>query len=332
MLVADAAWLPHRLSPDARMLTFVRLDRAAQRSVTFLEDRYFAGHYPTRSAPVAEVARALGSRPLGDLSFVFHSSMALSTLAARLFDIPGVAMGLKEPVILNQLAERARAGRRDPALLTLVLRLLARPLGAGERIVVKAGNVANLIIPDLMASAPNARALILHAPLDDFVRSIAKKGLPGRIAYRRLFTLLRGDHRFDGGFSARELFEQTDLQIAAMCWLNHHAQFARLLPGLGTRARSLSSRTFLADRATATAALVRFFELAVDPAKIAAADAFAQHSKELGRRYDAAERAREYAAVDDAYGEEIAMVAKWGAVVAEHGRIPMDLPNPLVHR
>lgn len=329
-LVGDPQWLPHRLSPDGRSLTFVRLSRQDQQSVTFLSDQHFENRFPLASAPLADMARALGQGVPDGLSFVFHSSMALSTLAARLFDMPGVSMGLKEPVILNQLAELARSGRRDPGLTTLILRLLARPLAPGERVVVKAGNVANLIIPEMMAASPSARALVLHAPLDDFIRSIARKGLPGRIAYRRLFTLLKGDHGLDGGFSPRELFEQTDLQIAAMCWLNHHAQFGRLVPALGERTRSLSSRAFLARRPAAIDALVRFFDLNVDPAIVAASAAFDQHSKELGRPYGAAERARDYAAVDAAYGEEIAMVTAWGEAVANHCRVPMDLPSPLI--
>lgn len=327
----DPRWLPHRLSPAADALTFVRLERDDHRSVTFLEDQYFAGRFPPRTVAVAELLRVMpGTAPIAGLDFVFHSSMALSTLAARLFDVPGVAMGLKEPVILNGLAARARAGRGDPRLLGLILRLLARPFGPGERVVVKLGNVANRIIPDLMATAPAARALILHAPLDDFLRSIAKKGLPGRIAYRRLFRLLRADHGVDGGFSPEELFDQTDLQITALAWLNHHAQFARVLPMLGGRARSVSSRTFLARRAEAVAALVRLFDLPLDPAVLAVSPAFDQHSKELGRPYDAARRAADYAAVDVAHGEEIGMVAQWGEAVARHCAIPMTLPHALL--
>ena len=330
-LVADPAWLPHRLSSAGDAVTFVRLTREDQRTVTFLDDQYFEGRFPMRTVPLRDLQRHVRTdRPIHGIDFIFHSSMALSTLAARLFDLPGVALGLKEPIILNQLADWSRAGPLDPGLLPLMLALLGRPLAPDERVVIKASNVANRLIPPLMAAAPTARALILHAPLDDFLLSIAKRGLAGRIFYRRQFLMLRSDFGIDGGFSDRDLFEQTDLQITALAWLNHHAQFARLLPALGARARAVSSRDFLTHRAAATAALTRFLALPIGDTVLNDSPAFRQHSKQLGKTYDAAARATDYAGIEAAYGEEIGMVTGWAARVAQHHHVPMVLPSQLL--
>ena len=329
-LVADATWLPHRLSDDDRTITFVRLTREDHRNVTFLEDQYLSKQSATQTVPLAELAGIVPAKPVLGIDFIFHSSMALSTLVARLVDLPGTSMGLKEPIILNQLAERHRNGRHKPRLFQIVLTLLARPMMFGEKVIIKPGNVANRLISPIMAVAPTARALILHAPVQDFIRSIAKKGLPGRVAYRRLFRLLSVDYQLDTGFSSTDLFDQSDLQIAAMTWLGHHAQFARVIPTLQGRARSLSSDILIDRRLATVSALTNLFELEVDSVELAHSPVFDQHSKELGKTYDATQRAAAYAAVDMAYGEEITMVAQWTRSVAEYCGVPLGLPLPLI--
>ena len=330
-VVADHRWLPHRVTAEVAEMEFVRLDREQHRDVTFLEEKYLPAGVERAVFRVTDVAQAAEELPQARADFVFHSSLALSTLTARLFDMPGVSMSLKEPIILNEIAQLARRGNRVTALLTLVTRLLARPFGANERVVIKPGNTANVLIPELLTIVPNSHALFMHAPLPDFLGSVARKGMWGRIVYRRLFALLVRDGHLDAGFSDEDTFEQTDLQIAALAWLNHQAQFAHYLEEpFAERVRTVDAATFLDRRREVVSAIASHFDLAFDVDAVLAGPVFNEHSKQLGRAFDFDERARENAENAAAYGEEIAMVEEWARTTFEACGERMELGRRLV--
>ena len=89
-------------------------------------------------------------------------------------------MGLKEPEILNELAEGMRARALSEEALRTVVQLLARPFASGEKVVIKPSNVVNVLAPSLLELDPGSNAIFLFAPLPRFLRSIADKGLWGR--------------------------------------------------------------------------------------------------------------------------------------------------------
>lgn len=330
-IIGDHRWLPHRTNAACEQIQFVRMERADHRDVTFLEEQYLSPALQRCVLEVADISPTVARLPAASLGFIFHSSFALSTLMARVVDAPGVAMGLKEPIILNEIAALSRRGRRIRPFLAMVLQLLGRPFATGETIVVKPGNMANILIPDLLELRPEAHALLMYTPLPDFLRSVARKGMFGRAIYRRNFALLHGDGFFDAGYTEAELFEQTDLQIAAMAWLNHQAQFAQILASdLGPRCRSLDADVFIDRRDDVVTAAGRHLGLALDARAIASGPVFNQHSKQLGRDFDAGERARENAAVDAAHGAEIAMVVEWAGIVARQTGVPLALGSPLL--
>ena len=330
-VVADHQWLPHHINAELDEMQFVRLDRDAHRTVTFLEEKYLAVDVERANFPLAAVAAASEQVPLRNVRFVFHSSLALSTLTARLFDLPGIAMSLREPIVLNELASLARRGRNIMPVLRLVMRLFGRPFYEGEIVVIKPGNTANILIPELMTMMPDARALFMHAPLIDFLGSVARRGMWGRVVYRRLFALLHRDGHLDAGFSDEDIFEQTDLQIAAMAWLNHQAQFAHCLDEpFAERIRTIDAATFLSRRHDVVAAIADHFGISVDVDALLAGPVFAEHSKELGRSFDFGERERENAENLSVHGEEIAMVAEWAEKTFETCGEAMALGHPLV--
>lgn len=329
VVAADAAWLPSGLDPANQQMSFVHVPRPVHANVSFLSQEYLANIAPAVvTLPSEAVQRALPP-PAEGLHFIFHSAFCCSTLLARALDIPGVSMGLKEPEVVNQLAALARQGRSAPGQLNLVTRLLGRPFGAGEAVVVKASNVSNLLIDALMTAAPDARALLLYAPLPRFLRSVASRGLWGRTWGRRLFAVLRHDLRVDLGYSETELFEQTDLQVVALAWLLHLRHFADLLQRMPGRLRALDCDSFLANRAATLMRVAELFGLALDPeqcGQLASGTVFSEHSKEIGRQYDTANTAGR-AAPSPATDEEIAMVCQWAEAVGRHIGVPLVLPD-----
>jgi hypothetical protein len=334
-LLSDPDWFLHRLDAGSGAARFVYLPRDVQRSVTFLSDQYLPKEASRADLPAAELQRRMTAS--GRLHFLFHSAFCCSTLLARALDVPGRVFSLKEPAALNDLAAGRLAqvpSNRITELLDRALSLYARTKTAGEPIVVKPSNEANNLLELCLKLRPESRAVLMYSPLPAFLRSVAKRGLWGRTWARQLFQTLSPTAPFATGFTAEETFRQSDLQIAGLCWLMHHAQFVRAASQFGARIRTLESTVLLGDPERALLALSDLFGLGLtreDAASIAGGTVFQENSKSMTRGYDRAVRADENAAVDAAHGEEIGMVVTWVRSVAQHCRVPMEMPAPLVH-
>lgn len=328
-IARDPLWFPYRYDPTHDAFHFRRLSRADHRGATFLTDEYLG-----EAAPVIVRRQDVMGQPMAaaPLHFVIHSAFCCSTVLARAFDAEGAAMGLKEPMFFNDMAGWQMRGA-EPARLQAVLndglRLLARPFAPGEAVVIKPSNIVNGQVPALLGLRSAARALFLEAPLRDFLNSIARKGMWGRLWARDLVLkqLRAGLHPF--GFKPDDYFGQTDLQVAAMGWLAQHALFARLAGELPGRVRTLDSVQLIAAPAPAMTALSALFGVAMDVPAVVAGPAFTRHSK-FGSEFGAAERVAEQQQAAPAHADEIEKVAAWAEAVAKSAGVPMELPAPLI--
>ena len=327
-IVADPLWFADRYDPGHDAVHFRRLTRADHRAATFLTDDYL----PAATPVVVRRADALAAAPEpAPLHYIFHSAYCCSTLLARAFDAPGAAMGLKEPVLLNDLVGwRARGGQAAEVatVLDAGLTLLARPFAPGEAVVIKPSNVANGLASAMLTVRPAARALLLHAPLPVYLGSVARKGMWGRLWVRELLVKQLKDGLAWPGMTAEDFIGQTDLQAAAIGWLAQHALFARLAERFPKRVRTLDSEALLADPAAAMTVLAAFFGIALDVPGVVAGPAFARHSK-TGSAFDAAARAAE-ASTADVHAEEIDKVAVWARAVAATAGLDLMLPAQLL--
>lgn len=324
----DPVWLPHRYDPAHDAVHFRHTPRSQHGEAIFLTDEYLGAAKPTIMARAQAVAQAGSPAPL---RFILHSAFCCSTLLARAFDAPGLAMGLKEPVILNDLIGwqlRGGDGRQIAGALQDSLRLLARPFAPGEAVVIKPSNLCNAMGPLMLQLRPEAKALLLYAPLPVFLGSVARKGMDGRLWVRELLVkqLKQGLHGF--GFSGEDYLGQTDLQIAAMGWMAQHALFARMAAQFGDRVFTLDSELLLAQPGAVMAALCRFFDVALDVPAVVAGPIFGQHSK-FGQAFTSEDRTTERQA-EAAHADEISKVAIWAEAVAKAAGVPMILPRPLL--
>lgn len=330
----DPLWFAHRYDPGHDAVHFLRLPREAHRAATFITDEYL----PANAAKLVLHRRGvMTAAPVAaPVHFVFHSAYCCSTLLVRAFDIEGVSMGLKEPPWFNDLVgwkQRGGTAREVAAVLDDGLTLLARPFGPGEAIVIKPSNVANAFAPAMLTMRPEARALLLHAPLTAYLGSIVRKGMWGRLWVRDLLIKQLGDGLHDFGFTPADYLGQTDLQVAAMGWLAQHALFERMARGFGTdRVRTLDSETLVAQPAAAMRALAALFGMRLSEAAVAAVitgPAFATHSK-FGQAFGADARAVEQAGTEELHRDEIDKVATWTAAVAASAGVSMTPPVPLL--
>lgn len=332
-LIARPAWFAHRFDPERDLFHLIPATREELRAATFLTDANLPG--AARAVPAARAATVSHASRRAPLGFLFHSAFCCSTLLARALDIDGVAVALKEPVILNDLigwrdrggAPAAVARGLDEALL--LLEQVVRP---GEAVLVKPSNLVNPLGPAALALRPDARAILLHAPLPTFIASVASKGLEGRLWVRDLWAKLLAGGADPFGFTQGELFRHSDLQVAALGWLAQHRDFARVVERFGPRVATLSSAALMADPARALAAATRHYGLALDDAAtsaIAMGPIFTRHAKS-GQAFDAAARDAVHRAAADAHREEIELVERWAIAVAEQAGVALDLARPLL--
>jgi hypothetical protein len=303
-----------------------------RRRVPFLTDEYLPG----ASAPVP-VARqeAIGAAPPpAPIHFIFHSAYCCSTLLAAALDIPGVATSYKEPQILNDMVGwRLRGGppNQISTVLDNSLRLLSRPFAPTEACIVKPSNVVNGLAEAMLKLRPGARCLLLHAPLRDFVTSIARKGMAGRLWVRELLSRQLAEGRVDLGFEPPDYLLHTDLQAAAVGWLAQQAEFARLARQWPERVRTLDSELMVDRAADAVGRCAAWFGLQLDEAirDGVVAEQFARNAKD-GSRFAPGQREaarREGAAL---HAEEIDRVVVWAEAVARTGNVPLSLGSALL--
>ena len=330
-LIDDGQWLAHRYDESNDSVQFRFVPRERQRELTFLTDGEI-GDAPLAVHARTECLAEARKRELPTPRFIFHSAYCCSTLLARAFDLPGTSFGLKEPQILNDvMGLQLRGGdpRQVAAAMDIALLLLARPLGAGETNVIKPSNLLNPSIALITAMRPDVRGLLLHAPLDVFLASIARKEIEGRSWVRDLmWKLIQLGQAERFGLTPEELYRQTDLQVAALGWLAQQGLFTEAAQRHNGY-RTLDSETLIARPHECLSALKELFALDFDPEEAARGPAFRTHSKDRGD-YSAEQREQEQERGKSLHGREIGMVIEWAGAMAEHAGLSLRLGAPLL--
>ncbi len=338
-IINDASYLVHRYDEITDAFRLLPVPREVHRQCTFITDE----HLPDIENYSLHKRSDLTTDCIhtAPVHFLFHSAYCCSTMMARAFDIEGVSMGLKEPVILNDMIgwRRRNADRiiwND--VLDRSLDLLSRPFNNDQAIIIKPSNICTPLAIPMLEARPEAKALLLYAPIESFLKSIAKKEMWGRIWVRDVLICTRQDGYLINGFEADDLLRLTDLQAAAIGWLSQHAAFARIIDTIGAeRVKTLDSETFLDQPGETMDALSRLFGLHLDDKQmqnILAGPAFTSHSKldqnRSGEVFDADTRQAEQDQMAKLHGKEIEMVAQWARAVADSQNINMDIGAELL--
>lgn len=332
-MTITAEWLAHRYDERADSIHFVHAPRLQRRSVPFLTDEYLKPGDPEVMKRSDVLALGCADTPV---HFIFHSAYCCSTLLAQALDVPGVSHSLSEPQILNDMVGwRHRGGTPGQigAMTDTALRLLARPLAGGEAAIIKPSNIVNGLATALMTIRPDARAILVHAPLRAFLGSIARKGMWGRLWVRELLSRQLAEGLVDLGFENRDYLLHTDLQAAAVGWLAQHRLFAEMAGKWPGRVRTIDSETLVAHPAATIAALATHFGLILDETRVQGIvdEVFARDSKS-GESFASGQRAADQSAAEMLHADEIEKVIAWAEAVAKAAGIATRLPAPLLSR
>ena len=167
-IARDAAWLPQALDTQKALVRIVRMDSAAYRDASFLDDRMLQKPRESVVLPWAQVAGAMPVAARQDARWIFHIGHVGSTLIARLLgEIDGV-LSIREPRILRDVAILPKEQRSD--YVQPLRELLSRSFGAGEMALVKATSFVSEIAPELVPLGE--RALFMYASPRNYIGSI----------------------------------------------------------------------------------------------------------------------------------------------------------------
>lgn len=331
-ILAYGEWLTHRYDEDADSFHLRQLNRNQHDAATFITDEYLGvdanPFIVGRNEAMKQVAKT------NPLHFILHSAFCASTMLARGFNLPGVSMGLKEPVLLNDIVGWRRRGAPPAAVaerLDHSLDMLARPFKGDRAVVVKPSNVFNALAPLALTMRPTSKAILLYAPLPVFLVSVARKGLWCRLWCRELLEgLITDGMMMNLGFEPGDYFRMSDLQVAAVGWIAQQRHFNAMVGTFGPeRIATLDSETLTVNPEAALTSATKHFGLEAHADNISGHPAFATHSK-FGGDFDTKDRAAEHKAAAEAYGDEIEKVLVWAKAVAETAGVPLNLPARLL--
>lgn len=260
--------------------------------------------------------------------FIFHHAFVCSTLFARCLNQIDAFFSLKEPWILRRLADikRSEGGHGSfphwCELFTNYVRLLAKNYRSGRTPVIKATNLANNLLPDVLRFLPDHKVLLLHSDLESFLISNLKKPDKTRQKIPDMARLLARDGDFHQKYPEFCDFQrQTYLQLCASVWIASLYNFAADVgPGATRRLSTLSMDHFLADPAATLGEVARFFGHSPSQAELLAmtsGEVMSADAKHQERRFDRQQRRQEAEQLMAGHAGEIKTVSAWIRPLAE---------------
>ena len=335
-VLGDYRWFAADYLAEKQSFLFVHADRQSLAAQPFLDRRWKKDGLPSAEMPLAALAAKIpAGAPAPDLHFIWHTSYCCSTLIAKALDVPGQVLSLCEPFILVSADAADRAARAQNGTATRVpeiaFRLLARPENPGAKVLVKPSNFANALAGEA-ARLTSGKSLFLYSSLESFLCSIAKGGTQSAKFTRRLLANTVGDLR-NLPWPAMDVFEMSDLEIAALAWHMQIAEFRRVWASFGRgRAASLDCDAFLENPAAVLSRLDGFFGFGLGAqrtAEVANGSLLKQHAKVPGERFDAARRKEEAAAIHRQIRKDLDRIVEWSYRACPTTPAGAPLPDPV---
>jgi hypothetical protein len=209
-------------------------------------------------------------------AFIFHHAFVCSTLLARCLNQIDAFFSLKEPWILRRLADHKRANGNLAASprwrewFNSYVQLMCRDFSTGRTPVIKATNVANNLLTDVLRFMPGCPVLYLYCDLESFLVSNLKKPDETR---QKIPALARGVLG-DGDFMQKhadlpDVAHLNFLQVCGLYWLVSLYNFRdSMRKHPNARARTLDVGDFLGDPARNLGLVSRHFGHEAGPSEV----------------------------------------------------------------
>jgi len=320
--LADSNWLLFRIRMDSDQVEFAHYPQEMRKKVNCLSAENYQSSESNRLFSVSEFAK-MAKKQSKPLHFIFHSAFCASTLLSRCFDLPGTSHSLREPLILQSLANAARLNWRSPGtgldwqgLLPLALGALQNNAGESEQVVIKPLNTTNNLIPAILSAHPKNRAILLYSDLDRFVLSTLSKGEEARVLVRNMFNQVRLDIPALVQMSAGAALPLSDLMIMVSLWRMQVQQFEMIAnePRLAAQIRTLQTEIFLQNRDKTLTVASDFLNLSLEEEQIKEilnGPVFGQDAKRAGKPYDRQAESKRKSKLKSIFQEDIKKTYTW---------------------
>lgn len=256
------------------------------------------------------------------IHFIFHHAFVCSTLLARCLNQIGAFFSLKEPWILRRLSDIKRTQRDSipdaqwREMFVKYTSLLAKNYETGREVVVKATNVANNLIEDVITISPERKILYLYSDPESFLISNLKKTPETQKKMPSLYQSFTQDSDFVQRFKEyADSSKFTLLQVCALIWV---ANIYNLQSVVKTKKydglRTLEMQTFLSDAEHAVAGVSKHFGHAPNAderALMVHPDVMQNNAKDQRCKYSNLLREQESKRIREIHGQEIADVVSW---------------------
>ena len=234
-LARDPGAFLQQLDSVQRRALFVRLSEADLRTASFLDERLGLQGREGFWIPLDTllgVSAAIAPKVAAP-HYIFHIGHCGSTLISRLLDKCDGVLGLREPLVLRELAATqqelesplSRVSVKEwDALCTASLNVLARAFSPGQHALIKATSNCNNLIGKALDHDPASRAILLYIPLESYLATMLKAQGGGLDALHSAPARLRFLHQVLG-VEAPRLHELDPAEVLAMGWLAEMTRF-----------------------------------------------------------------------------------------------------------
>lgn len=209
LILDDPAIFLHSIDVDTDRVSFIRTTSTMLREASFVDGRIPISTTPPEWTRLSEVIAA--TRPTSGLDrLLLNCSFCGSTLLARLLDVPGRSLVLKEPRCLTDIAawkgfqarDRLPADRLGP-ILKLARSALRRRFSPEEVVTVKVASQGNVLLDALTKNAGLLRPVFITISRLQFLRAIFRGG-PERMHYAATIAWHMAAEELDGDALLRE--------------------------------------------------------------------------------------------------------------------------------
>lgn len=293
---------PLNLASDGSAVQVVRLNENDYALASFLDDRMLTTNTQWAWIPWDEFSEAASELPIR-CHFIFHLSHAGSTLLSRLLGEHPTSFALREPGILQALAQGA-----FPERLDLFLGLWSRVSHPQQTAIIKATSFVSEIAPQLMQRVPDARALLMFVPASTFLPALLD-GAMSDIDDQAATRLQRLQHR--GLLQSAKLAELSPGERVAMSWLAEMTALAAVAQLYPNRTMWLNFDDFLKEPPRNLTDACRLFGLAGDSAELLDTPLMQRYAKKIEVKYDSNFRQQLLDAAAEKYASEVARGIEW---------------------
>jgi hypothetical protein len=313
---------------------FLNMNRQSYAKSIFFDDRIVTADDQVIRVPLAPLLNAVSQMGAAQprIGWIFHMAHTGSTLLARALDCPGKKLVIREPASLRALGVEARSFSSDwppneswGQRLNLALAMLDKRYSGDEAVIVKANVPVNGIIPNLLANAPNPRALLLHFGLEDYLTAILRS--PN---HRKWVERIVAELQLESQ-SAGPSGEPQHAEKAAALWFFQIGIYADVLAA-NPSVRSLDANILFDEPLKCLKAASDYFGCPIndDAARtIIGGELFSTYSKNPDAAFDNVRRKERVSETRTVLAEEFKLARNWVEARLAGSLLPTRLERPL---